>query len=172
MLEKNLLPSTSSHQAPPHIPKERERKRTRVPLLEAIRPQILPVPTKAFVISCRKGDNAESSNYFREVQNLEVIEITAAFWSPAFWEIQGLWELQGALNSWSTLISRGYAIGHLFSKTKYFTLTIAVGKSQLQIELSVCSWYLGKFIKSPSETEIYWYIEKEINQCFANDSNK
>lgn len=104
MLEKNLLPSTSSHQPPPHIPKERERKQTRVPLLEAIRPQILAVPTKAFVISCRKGDNAESCIYFREVQNPEVIEITAAFWLPAFWERQGLWELQGAFNSWSTLI--------------------------------------------------------------------
>lgn len=59
MLAKNLLPSTSSHQPPPPTPKEKQRKHIQVPPLEAIRPQILAITTKAFVISCHKGDNAE-----------------------------------------------------------------------------------------------------------------
>lgn len=67
MLAKSLLPSMNSHQPPPPTLKEGERKQTQVPLLEAIRPQILAITTKAFVISCHKEDNAESSIYLREI---------------------------------------------------------------------------------------------------------
>lgn len=60
MLAKMLvatLHQLSSAPTPPTL-RERERKQIQVSLLEAIRPQILAVTTKAFVISCYKEDNA------------------------------------------------------------------------------------------------------------------
>lgn len=53
--------------APTPTLKEGERKQTQVPLLGFFRPQILAITTKAFVISCHKEDNAESSIYLRGI---------------------------------------------------------------------------------------------------------
>lgn len=147
--QRTYFRSTSSHQPPTHTPK---RKQIQVPPLEAIRPQILAITTKAFVISCHNEDNTETLHLLKS--NLKF----GGYRNHHYISTRGILRITGAVRftRCTHFLERSYS-ARIRSRPPFVSLNNCCRKTAW-VELRVCSSDLNKF-ESTSEINIYRYIE-------------